>query len=166
VDGAYRATPTGHVALATYDDYTAATGAIDDARPFLDRLPARAPIDTAILRRAEVTLAEPHAPEVALEPCVELRGRAERLRGLAPVALSVCPRRITERVDTGELTVELVARENVVASLPALGEGPGARLLDDDAVTVYETDTSLAYVPWIIETSDGTVDHRDVRRHC
>jgi hypothetical protein len=88
-----------------------------------------------------------------------LRGRAERLRGLAPVALSVCPRRITERVDTGELTVELVARESVVASLPALGDGAGARLLDDDAVTVYETDTSLLYVlwMWIVETSDGTV---------
>ncbi len=157
VDGGYRATPTGRLALAEFDEYVGTSKSVADASEYLNRLPSDAPVDSAIVRGASITLAESHAPEVALEPCIDLLGRATSLKALVPVALSVFPRRIMPHVDEGDLTVELVAQANVIESLPALGDNVGDRILTHDAVTIYSTDAALPYVLWVMETPDTDV---------
>jgi hypothetical protein len=157
VDGGYRATPTGRLALGEYDEYVEATSSVANASSYLGRLPSDAPVDSAIVRGASITLAEPHAPEVALEPCIDLLDRATSLQALVPVALSVLPRRLLPHVDGDDLTVELVAQANVIESLPALDGGGGGRFLAHDAVTVHSTDAALPYLLWVIETTGTEV---------
>lgn len=156
-DGRYRPTTAGRLALAEHDDYVAGTDAVHRATAFVNALPADSPPDVAMLRGCELTLAEPHAPEVALAPSIEVLDRATAMVGLAPVLLSAFPQLIVERVEAGGLSVEIVAQRNVIDSLSALAGGEGTRLLENDAVTVYSTDEPLPYALWVMETPGGAV---------
>lgn len=157
VEGRYRATTAGRVALTEHDGYVAGTDAVHRATAFVNALSADSPPDVAMLRGCEITLAEPHAPEVALGPSLEVLDRATAMKGLAPVLLSVFPQVIMERVEDGGLAVEIVAQRNVVDSLSALAGEDAARLRDHDAVTIYSTDDSLPYALWVMETPEGAV---------
>ena len=156
-DGRYRPTTTGQLALLEYDDYVSKTDTIDHATAFVNELPAESPIDCAMLRGCEITLSEPHAPELALQSSIDVFDRATTMRGLAPVVLTLYPKLIGDQVAAGDLTVEIVAQQNVVDSLAALDGNNGAQMTETDAVSIYSTTDSLPYALWIMETSEQDV---------
>jgi predicted transcriptional regulator len=155
-DGQYHATPTGQVALTEYDRYVAATDSMKHTSTFINSLPEDAPLDVALLHDADFFLAESHAPEAALAGSIDVFERATVLRGLAPVVLAFYPRLIADRVASGDLTVEIVAQENVVDSLSDLPTESVDRFVANDAVTIYATEEQLPYALWLMETPEGT----------
>lgn len=150
----YRATTTGRVALTEYDQYRESAHSIQDADRFLNHLPVDEAPDAALLEGAEITLADSHAPEQALESSIDLFRDATALRGLAPVVLTFYPRLITDELQHSDLTVEIVAEETVLDTLPNLVGAPTDRLHERDSIDLYTTGMSLPYALWFMETPD------------
>lgn len=98
VDGRYRASTAGRIALSEHDEYRSGSEAVHDATAFVNALPVDSPPGVEMLRGCEITLAEPHAPEIALGHSIEVLDRATSMKGLAPVLLSRFPPIIVERV--------------------------------------------------------------------
>ena len=154
-NGAYESTTTGRLALSEYDRYQSTTQAIHQSTTFLNYLPNDANIDPALLKGASITLSEPHAPEQALVPSTELFQEATMMKGLAPVVLSAYPDLIGEQLATGDLSVEIVATEEVISTLPELANSQAESLLDEESLTMYESETDLPYALWLMETPTG-----------
>lgn len=153
--GRIHVTATARVALIEYDDYVASTDAITRSSTFLNTIPADAPLDVALLRGAEISLAESHAPEAALAASIDVFRRATVLKGLAPVVLTFYPDLIADRVVSGDLTVEIIAQENVVDSFGDLASENVDRLLESKSVTLSVIDEQLPYALWVMDTPDG-----------
>jgi len=151
----YVATMTGRLALAAFDQYDTTTRAITDADEFLNALDPDAPLDPAMLTGANVTLPEPHAPEQALKESIELIQSATQIRGIAPVVLSFYPELLAERVQEDDVTVEIIAESDVLATLPTLAGSTVDPFLEHDAVTLYESAGELPYALWLLDTPDG-----------
>lgn len=156
-EGGYTATTTGRVALAEFDRYAQATDAIFETQVFINSLPRDAPLDPAILTGASVTLSEQHAPDQALKPSLEVFERATSLHGLAPAVLSFYPDIIIEQIQAEDLTVEIVAEEDVLAVLPNLSSSKVEPLVTHENVTLYRSVGELPYALWLMGTPDGDV---------
>jgi predicted transcriptional regulator len=154
-NGRYHATATGRVALTEYHEYVRSTDALNRSSTFLNTLPEDAPLDVALLRGAEISLADSHAPEAALAASIDVFRHATVLKGLAPVVLTFYPDLIADRVMSGGLSVEIIAQENVIGSFDDLASQSVDRLLDSESVTLYVTDEQLPYALWVMETPDG-----------
>lgn len=169
VDGRYRPTASGRVALDAYESYVDRTRAIHNATAFLDGLPADASMPTELLQGSEITIAEGHATDTALGPSIELLERATTLRGLAPVVHSLYPQIIEDRIVDNGLTVEVIAQENVIRSLPELAGGDASHLVEHEAVQLHTTTEPLPYSLWLMDLPEGTVAgitaHEDGRVH-
>lgn len=155
-NGAYESTPAGRLALAEHDQYRSRIDSIRRSAALLNRLPTRAEIDPVLLDGASVTLSEPHAPDQALVPSIELFEQATTLKGLAPVVLAAYPDLIAERLARTDLTVEIIAEKRVISTLPDFADSRGERLLDQESLTLYEADDSLPYALWLMDTPSRT----------
>lgn len=152
----YAITPAGRLALRRHERYRQHTDAIQSTAEFVNRLPTDAPLDTAMLDDASVTIPDDHAPELALAPSVDIFERATRLRGLAPVVLGFYPTLIADRLAESELTVEIVAEPAVLDALPGLPEAGDASLAESEGLSLYESQASLPYALWLMDTPDAT----------
>lgn len=152
----YRGTTTGRVALVEYDQYQERSRAIQHADQFLNYLPTDAVPDASLLHGAEITLAESHAPDQALAPSIELFEEATVLRGLAPVVLTFYPTLIEDELRNGDLSVEIVAEEAVINTLPELVGTHAKSFLENDGLSLYCAETNLPYALWLIETPDDS----------
>ena len=151
----YVATTTGRLAFDEFDRYRTGARSVRKTREFLDYLPADAPLDTAILTGATVTLSEAHAPDRALAPSIDLFERATALEGLAPVVLTLYPDVIANRGQRRDRTVEIIAETAVIETLPTLASSQVESLLNDETVSLLEASESLPYALWLMETPDG-----------
>lgn len=155
-DDGYVATMTGRISLAEYDEYCDRTRSIQAAQPFLHVLPVDAPMDTAMLRGASVSMPNDHAPEEALKPTIDLLEQATEMRGLAPVVLSFYPDLLEQQVREQDVTMEIVAEEAVLAMLPNMMSTRVEPFMNHENVTLYESSDSLPYALWFMETPEGT----------
>lgn len=155
-EGRFVATTTGRLALEEYERYVARTDSIRDSRAFLDVIPDDAPLDAAMLDGASITLPDEHAPEEALQPSIELLGKSTSLRGTAPVVLSFYPDLFDAHVREHDLTVESVAEEAVIATLPTMMSDRVEPFIQHENVSFYRVRESLPYALWLMETPDGT----------
>lgn len=160
----YAATATGRVALREHRRYRSTARSIREAAAFVNCLPPDAPLDPCLLDGATATASDARAPDEALQPSVDLFRRAESLRGLAPVVLGFYPSLIEERLETGDLDVEIVAESSVVAALSDLPNADGAALLASPSLAMYETDADLPYALWLMETPEET--YAGITAHC
>lgn len=154
-NSAYRSTTAGHLALSEYDRYQSSTQSIQQSTTFLNFLPEDSDIDPALIDGASITLSEPHAPEQALIPSTELFREATMMKGLAPVVLSSYPELIGEQLATGDLSVEIIAAEKVISTLPKLVNSQAESILEAESLTVFETEVDLPYALWLMETPTG-----------
>ena len=148
----YMVTTAGRLALREHSEYERATDAVSSTRTFVNHLPRDAPVNTSLLEGASITMGADHAPDQALKPSNELFERATRMRGLAPVVLSFYPSLIAERLDEGDLTVEVVAEPDVLKALPTLPEFGTESLSEVDGLELYESGAELPYALWIMDT--------------
>lgn len=161
--GTYAATTAGRLAAEEHARHRSATAAIHDATEFANHLPRDAPLDPCLLEGARVVFSAEHAPDQALGASATLFEQATALRGLAPVVLSVYPELIADRLERGELSVEVVAARDVVESLPDLPSPKLGQVLSAESVSLFETDADLPYALWLMETPEGT--HAGVTVH-
>ena len=155
-NGGFIATTTGRLALSEYERYCERMQAIRDARRFLDVVPPDAPLDTAMLEGASITLPDQHAPEQALKPSVELFHDTIALRGTAPVVLSFYPDLFEKRVREDGVSVEIIAEDEVLAVLPSLMSDRVDPFINHERVTLYRSAGSLPYALWLMETPERT----------
>lgn len=155
-NGGFVATTTGRLALAEYDRYAARTDAIRESHGFLDVLPTDAPLDTAMLHGATITLPDQHAPEEALQPAIDVLDEATSLRGTAPVVLSFYPDLFERRVRENGLSVEVVAEDEVLAVLPTMMSDRVEPFINHEQVSLFRSAGTLPYALWLMETPDGT----------
>ena len=149
------ATTTGCLAVEEFEYYQTKTRSIQETREFLNYLPDDTPLDTDLLTSATITLAEDHAPDQALHPSIDLFEDATALKGLAPVVLTFYPDLIEEQLRQNDLTVEIIAETTVLETLPKLASSQVDPLLDHDAVSLFEANSSLPYALWLMETPNG-----------
>lgn len=155
-NGTYHSTLVGRLALFEYDRYRTRITSLQQATGFLNGLPNDADLDPVVLDDASITLAEPHAPDHALEQSIDLFREATSLKGLAPVVLAAYPDLIADRLARSALTVEIVAEDEVIATLPELQSSQAESLLDQDELTLYSAETSLPFALWLMDTPTGT----------
>lgn len=158
--GIYEATTTGHVALAEYEQYRAATDSIRRSGELLNSLPAEAAVDPVVLEGASITLAEPHAPDQAVASTMELLEEATAMKGLAPVVYESYVSKINEQLERDDFAAEIVAEPDVVSTLSDFPGGSINPLANADAVSVYRADETLPYALWVIETPSA--DHAGI----
>lgn len=153
----YRATLSGVLALESYERYRAETDGIAAARPILDALDADVALDPALLTGADITLAQPHAPESALADAVATLDQATTLRGFAPVIKSSYVGLVHDAVTERDLDVEIVVEEAVLESLQSLSRiEPGAlELFSAESVTIHTTERDLPYNLWWMRGPDA-----------
>lgn len=141
----YVATTTGCLAVEAFEYYQTKTRLIQETREFLNILPDDTSLDTGLLTGATITLAEDHAPDQALYPSIDIFEDATALKGLAPVVLTFYPDLIVEQLRQNDLTVEIIAETTVLKTLPKLASSQVDPLLDHDAVSLFEANSSLPY---------------------
>ena len=154
-DGTYAPTKTGRLALAEHERYRERTRSIRRSSELLNYLPEDAEIAPALLDGASITIAEPHAPEAATVRGSRLLERATVLKGLAPVATASHVYTINEQLEREELTVEVVAKTEVVDTLSEFVSAPVDALLERESLSLYRTDAELPYALWLMETPTG-----------
>lgn len=155
-NGEFAATTTGRLALEEYDQYATRTCSIRESRAFLGALPDDAPLDTAMLDGASITLPDQHAPEEALQPSLELLANSTSMRGTAPVVLSFYPDLFEEHVRENDLSVEIIAEEAVLAVLPTMMSDRVEPFVHHEDVSLFRAGDSLPYALWLMTTPDGT----------
>lgn len=151
----YVTTPTGELLLEERRTYLDRVAAAVEAAPVLDALPRPLPFDASVLVGAEVLLPEAHAPESALRRNVEVTRSATRLRGLAPVVLSLYVDVLHEQVVNEGLSVELVATPQVVETLRAEYADRVAEMEATGRFDLLATDRDLPYALWVVDAPDG-----------
>lgn len=149
----YEPTHAGELALDIYREYTGATDALGSALPLLATLPDDAPIGTELIEGSSVALADPHAPEAALEGVISRLDEADTLRGFAPVVKTNYVSMLYDQVRTGGLTVEIIVESGTFDPLLSVAttREEMVAFLENPAVSVYETDESLPYALWLLE---------------
>lgn len=140
VDGVYRATPTGELVCAEFNDLREAVSVADTLRDVAESFP-REWLSFDLRRLDDATIAVP----TETEPTAPVRLATECMAGASRVRLvaqSVTTEVLTvqqERVDAGELTAEIVLSEalaEAIARQPRLSEQIAA-LLDAGALDLY-----------------------------
>lgn len=164
-DGVYRATNTGELALDVHREYASLTDSIATAMPIIEAKSPEAPFDTTLLADGAVQLAEPRAPENALQETAESLRKADVVRGFAPVIKSSYASLLYEEVSERDLEVEVIVEREARGSLATVADNREelANLLVADEVTVLEADTDLPYALWLMSGPD--IDQSGITVH-
>jgi len=164
-DGVYRATNAGELALDVHQEYASLTDGIGTAMPIIEAKSPNAPFDTTLLADGSVQLAEPHAPENALQETAESLRKADTVRGFAPVIKSSYASLLYEEVRERRLEVEMIVERQARDSLATVAENREelANLLVADEVAVLETDADLPYALWLMSGPD--IDRSGITVH-
>lgn len=152
----YHLTPLGRISLEEYRSYTETMDDIYEAGTVINALPDTVSIPSAFLCGASVYVADPNVPESALQPSIELLADANRLTGLAPVALTMYPKILDDLVGENDLEVEVVIERSTLETLLELSQERLERLIQGGDLTFLVTDESLPYALWIIEQPEDT----------
>jgi len=152
--GAYRVTNTGRAALDAHEQYVTRTDTLCDAAELLNQ--TELALDFDFICGAEVYLANPQVPELALEPSIELISNATRFVGLASTVLASYPEVLCTLLEDEELDIELVGSDTIFELAVELDEAMMSRLLTAEAVEIRLTDRPIPEALWIAESPDET----------
>jgi len=152
IDGDYRITPGGRLALSAYREYVDTTSALAEAAPLLDGLPVDATLDRALLEAGTVNIAEPQAPENAITEAVQELQSAERLLVFSPVVKSNYIRLVHKQVESRDLDVTLVLERGASESLASLADVTETveALVDSDSFSLLSTDHDLPFMLYLM----------------
>lgn len=145
----YQPTQVGYVAFTEFNRYEKTTDGIGRASDVLNAASPEARIDPAFLSGVTVQMADPHAPESALEDSIEVLKTADRLVGLAPVVLSLYTETLTALISEYNLNAELVLYEDTLDSLLRYYQDQISNFMDH--IDFYVTDQDLPYALWIMD---------------
>ncbi len=155
----YRTTVSGKLALQTYTDYVQRTDSLATATQIVNAVSDAARLDPVLLTNAEIHIAEPHAPESALDQVITELRQASTLRGFAQVIKTSYISMLYEEVVNRGLDVEVIVEREARESLGALAHGRDqlVALFESDSFRVFESDAKLPYALWILEGENRDV---------
>lgn len=118
-DGSYRLTQYGSLVHRRHSEYVARVDGLRAARSVLEALPDDLLVPLAFVERGRVVVASSHAPERPLDRLGVEAGRSSDYRSLSPIAVPRFLPDIHERVERGDLVVELLVDSDAVEYLRA-----------------------------------------------
>ncbi|MGB9955931.1 helix-turn-helix transcriptional regulator [Haloferax prahovense] len=162
-DGQYRLTCVGRRALDAYDECLDSLRGVHAARDLLSMLPADAPLDPAFLTGATVHTSTPNIPDSAIQELFSSIEHAERVYGVAPVALVGQLRPFYETATAGGTVVEMIIADELFDRLVA---APSSRTVIEDqlrheSVTLYRGSVPFRFGLWVTESEAGIVVYTD-----
>ncbi|RDZ63388.1 hypothetical protein C5B90_09575 [Haloferax sp. Atlit-12N] len=162
-DGQYRLTCVGRRALDAYDECLDSLRGVHAARDLLSMLPADAPLDPAFLTGATVHTSTPNIPDSAIQELFSSIEHAERVYGVAPVALVGQLRPFYETATAGGTVVEMIIADELFDRLVAV---PTSRAVIEDqlrheSVTLYRGEVPFRFGLWVTESEAGIVIYTD-----
>lgn len=152
--GAYRLTNTGMAALDAYEQYVSRTKTLCDGTELINQMELT--LNLGFITGAEVHLANPQVPELALEPSIDLISNATRFTGLASTVLASYPEVLCTLLEDEELEIELIGSNQIFELAVELDEATMSRLLTAETVEIRLTDQPIPEALWIAETPDDT----------
>ncbi|WP_396612123.1 helix-turn-helix transcriptional regulator [Haloferax sp. S1W] len=158
-DGDYRVTLTGRCALEVFDRYERATHGVEGARDLLAMLPPDAPLDPVFLTGARVYTSSPDIPDSVLQQMFASIENADRVSGIAPVALAGQLRPYYDAATAGGTAVEMIIDTEL---LDRLLRSPDSRVviaeqLEKETVDIYRTTVPFGFGLWVTESEAGIV---------
>jgi predicted transcriptional regulator len=153
----YYPTLLGTLSCTRYRRYQSNVGALDEAQAVVSSLPPSTTLSTTFLKDADVHSADPAAPEVALQPSIDLLADAKRLLGLAPVKLSLYIDLLYEHATENDLSAEIIVEEGMFHPLLRTDEQRLHELVADGPLTILATEDILDYALWLMEFPDREV---------
>ncbi|MCO8267609.1 hypothetical protein NKF06_13695 [Haloferax sp. AB510] len=163
VEGRYQLTSVGRCALGAYDECLDSLRGVHAARDLLSMLPADAPLDPAFLTGATVHTSTPNIPDSAIQELFSSIEHAERVYGVAPVALVGQLRPFYETATAGGTVVEMIIADELFDRLVA---APSSRTVIEDqlrheSVTLYRGSVPFRFGLWVTESEAGIVVYTD-----
>jgi hypothetical protein len=153
--GRLHASAAGRAALAAFERYADATEGVAAAAPVLGYLAPDACLPPAVLRDAEVRVADDHAPERVSVPVVQAVREADRVAATTPVVYGRYFDHAIAAVENG-VEFESVAARPVADSALELDPETAVELLEHDRYTAYVTDRDLPYAVTVVERGGET----------
>ncbi len=162
-EGRYRLTCVGRCALGAYDECLDSLGGIQSARDLLSMLPNDAPLDPAFLTGATVHTSAPDIPDSAIRELFSSVENAERVYGIAPVALVGQLRPFYETATDGGTVVEMLIADELFDRLAAAPDSREVIIeqLRHESVTLYRGEVPFRFGLWATEAEAGVVVYTD-----
>ncbi|ELZ91043.1 helix-turn-helix transcriptional regulator [Haloferax sulfurifontis] len=162
-DGLYRLTCVGRCALGAYDECLDSLRGVKAAQDLLSMLPTDAPLDPAFLAGASVHTSTPDIPDSAIRELFSSVESAERVYGVAPVALVGQLRPFYETATEGGTVVEMIIADELFDRLAAAPDSHAVILdqLRHDSVTLYRAEVPFRFGLWVTESEAGIVVYTD-----
>ncbi|MFC7128277.1 helix-turn-helix transcriptional regulator [Haloferax chudinovii] len=162
-DGRYRLTCVGRCALGAYDECLDSLRGVQAARDLLSMLPTDAPLDPAFLAGASVHTSTPDIPDSAIRELFSSVESAERVYGVAPVALVGQLRPFYETATEGGTVVEMIIADELLDRLAAAPDSHAVITdqLRHESVTLYRGEAPFRFGLWVTESEAGVVVYTD-----
>jgi predicted transcriptional regulator len=155
--GVYRPTLYGRAALEAHESYRRALGDLSAAAEVVRPLSVDSPLGRELLEGAQVVASAPHAPDDVLARVFDSVREAERVRGVAPVALTGHTDRFREAAVEADGHLELVLAPEVFEVL-ARTQGDGVvDAIESGDVEFYRGRIPFRFGLWLADDEAGVV---------
>jgi predicted transcriptional regulator len=155
IDSRYQATLLGQQAFDSYQQYHQRLADLQRASSVLIACDSEAPFDPRVLEDANVEEAPPHAPERPIRTLADQVETPTSLVGTGPMLMTTYLDAVTAGAINGDLSVELVVTEPVLAEMRAMEDVPVDRLLEAETFALFKTDEQMPYALFSLATPSG-----------
>lgn len=155
-DDGFQLTVSGRLVVDQFHEFEHAVDAICGIDDRLSTLPRSGLIPPEMFVGGEVTQADIHAPDKAMQETVDLVSSAERVRGVSPAVHGAYVETFNERIRTSGLETELVFS---VDALTELATTYADYIMEDtEGVTLYQIDELPPLGLMLVDHEDGTTE--------
>lgn len=153
VEGTYRPTLAGRIALASYEEFSDRAESVQADTDILACLPPDAPLSTDLLVGSETVRAEPTAPQRPIEALQQAVASADRIRGSVVGVTAQFVDAYRRRVASG-CEIELVVAADALSRLVGQYADAVEELIESGRVELREVESTPPYSLKIYD-SDG-----------
>ncbi len=157
VNGGYRATSFGRNALETYLTYQERLDGLCEGASLLEPLPPDTPLGPAFLTHADVSMADPSAPDRVIEQVFDSVDAAEGLRGLAPATLTGHLETFHQHATRGGCHPEIVVTESVFDHLLRVRGERLEQSIRNGEVRLMKGPVPLRFGLWIVDDTEAGI---------
>ncbi|WP_435318975.1 helix-turn-helix transcriptional regulator [Haloarchaeobius sp. TZWSO28] len=154
-DCGYELTVSGELVFDEFQSCQRSLDAITETRDVLDMLPRSDLINPEVLVGADVTRADMHAPDRAIQETVDLVSDAVQVRGVSPAAHAAYVEVFDERIHESGMNVQLVFTPDVFTELATTYAEYMSHGFPD-YVSFYEIPELPPLGVLLVEHADGT----------
>ncbi len=156
VDGTYRRTLPGRLALEEYDAFRSRMGGLVESSEALSELPSDVEFDAAVLDDAEIVHAQRHSPHVPVSRLGDIVSRATHVRAIAPAVMPQQVETYRESIVERELTADVVLADAVVGRLVSAHRDALEETLATGRLSLRRADETIPYSLLVADTPDGS----------